>query len=120
MVTQTKLLTNNIMTITITQKDYQTLQDIAKKINEEIRAYNETHDVVHQLIGLSVSQDDDFFDTYAYLDIDAYKPQSAEEEAWVFDAIRGIARHLTDALITDVIHYVGAGAFTATYKIENP
>ena len=106
--------------ITITQKDYTILQEIAEKINSEIKAYNETHDIVHQVISVSVSQDDDFIDTYAYLDIDAYKPQSAEEEAWVFDAIRGIARHLTDALITDVIHYVGAGAFTATYKIENP
>lgn len=120
MVTQTKPLTNNIMTITITQKDYQTLQDIAKKINDEIRAYNETHDVVHQVIGLSVSQDDDYIDTYAYLDIETYKTHSAEEEALVYDAIRGIARHLTDALITDVIQSVGDGAFTAIYKIENP
>jgi len=103
--------------ITITQKEYTILQEIAEKINSEIKAYNETHDIVHQVISVSVSQDTDFIDYYVYLDIETFKTYSAEEEALVYDAIRGIARHLTDALITDVIESSGDGIFTAVYKL---
>jgi flagellar basal body P-ring protein FlgI len=103
--------------ITITQKDYTILQKIAEKINSEIKAYNEAHDVVHQVISVSVSQDDDFIDHYAYFDIETFKTHSSDEESYVHDAIRGIARQLTDALITDTIVSSGDGIFTAVYKL---
>ena len=92
--------------ITITQKDYTILQNIAEKINSEIKAYNETHDIVHQVISVSVSQDDDFIDHYAYFDIETFKTHSADEESLVYDA-----------LITDVIKSSGDGSFTAVYKL---
>lgn len=103
--------------ITITQKEYTILQEIAEKINSKIKAYNETHDIVHQVISVSVSHDDDFIDHYAYFSIETFKTHSEDEESLVYDAIRGIARHLTDALITDVIESSGDGSFTAVYKL---
>ena len=106
---------------TITIQQFETLQYLANRINEEISAYNDDNDIVHQLINVRVYETKDDEEHNAYFYINAYRTHSSLEETLIHKAIEKIGKMLVTAGIPDAIRDTGdcyfGYNFGAHYKV---
>lgn len=115
---------NTTMSNKITPQQFETLEHIANRINAEIAAYNDTNDIVHQVIAVAAYSNDDEDGHNAYFEITTFRTHSAAEETLRYNVVSEIGKKLVAAGIPDVIaHSVDSTdgmTFTASYTINTP
>lgn len=90
---------------TITLNQFETLKKIANEINAEIAAYNDDNDIVHQVIRVTASINED--ENTAFLDITTFRTHSAAAETLAHNAIADLGKKLIGAGIPDTIEHSG-------------